>query len=187
MTRRQVPRSGNKGSGRLALVLAAGLVAGNPAQGAAEPWRLVPGKPVVMVPRWTQTPPKRGLGILEQSGQTVQLTVRVGTLHNPAGKGLGLRLFLNRPDATIDTPLTVPGYLGSFAFFPVTPPPGAEAGAFTVDLRVALDGLPAKALQRLVEAPPQVTAILVPLAEAAQHVQAEADVTEVSLELQPAP
>ncbi len=185
MTRRERPRSGSKARRPLALVLAAGLLVGDPAQ-AADSWRLLPGNPVVMAPRWLQTPPARGLGILEQSGQTVQLTVRVGTLRNPAGDGLGLRLFLNRPDAALDTPLTVPGYLGSFAFFPVTPPPGAEAGAFTVDLRTALDGLPSGTLRQLVEAPPHVTAILVPLAEGKQNLKAEAVVTEVSLELRPA-
>jgi hypothetical protein len=178
------PRS--SGRRRLALWAAAGLLAGDPSAAYADSARLVPGKPVVVTAKWQGTAPKQGLGLLASPGPPVLVTVKVGTLHNPNAIGLGLRLFLNRPDATSKTPDSAPGYLGSFAFFPVNPGPGVPAGSFVVDLRTVLQNLPISALRGIIAGTPKITAILVPLVEGEPERGIDAEVTSVEIEIRPA-
>jgi hypothetical protein len=170
----------------LVLWAAAGLLAGGPVAATAEHARLVPGNPAVVTAIWQGKVPKQGLSLLASPGPPVLVTVNVGTLHNPDSIGFGLRLFLNRPDATAKTPESAPGYLGSFAFFPVNPGPGVPAGSFVVDLRTALQDLPAGALRTLVAGTPKITAILVPLVDGESERGVDAEVTSVEIEIRPA-
>lgn len=46
-----------------------------------------------------------------------RLLLTVGGVELPAGSDVYVRVFVNKPDATPDTPITDPHYAGSFAFF----------------------------------------------------------------------
>ncbi|MDE1148081.1 MAG: hypothetical protein PW843_15885 [Azospirillaceae bacterium] len=139
-------------------------------------------------PAWQGGTPKGDLKVLTRPGPDVLLRITVGAIRNPSDIGLGLRLFLNQPDATAATPDTAPGYLGNVAFFPSSPPAGAPPQSFVINLRTALAERGAETLRRLAKAPPRVTVILVPLTNGqARADAASAQVTGMTLELQKNP
>jgi tyrosinase len=52
-----------------------------------------------------------------------------------------VHLFLNKPDATADTPITDPHFAGAFAFFDHPGHPGHSAASFLLDAAPALKRL----------------------------------------------
>jgi hypothetical protein len=86
----------------------------------------------------------RGLGTGEARKPTLRLTLE--ELERPAEVEVTVRVFVNRPDASLETPIDAPGYAGDVGFFPTTASAaGAEAvpeSTFLLDLGPALAALP---------------------------------------------